>query len=569
MLISLYLSPVLEQAQRDAREHAALAKTWRDEKLLLSTQLSDAVHKGEALAADTSQTAEDKKMVEAALREECAALKAKLEEVKDGKARATADLDLCQHDKSELKGKLVDFKTQAEEAQQASARAEKALKDAQAALQAAQAQKLEFRAEIQALQSRADAGDVRVMSLEAELAKAQEALCQMEASLKERDESITELQSQVSAMKLDVEQRDRELDAAQERTVRQREEKNEAANKAKQEAKRALAREAELEASADMLAQSKQQVHELQDRIGALEEGLRSELKKHQDTAKELEKARVLLQAQIEQRTALENDHSLLQTSCQMLQHAMCKPAVGGKYGVGVTLKCEQAGANAPRASTNGEHTRNALTAVTVAAVASGSAASGKLTVGDRVLQIESTPVDADMSAEQAHALIAGALGTQVKIKVAAASGKTVTETLTRGMCAGNSVDALIARTPDACKALEDFVKEHGDTQKLLKTAQVRGRVKLSTKAERVATKFQSTTLQASLTSSESEAKKAAAQRQEELEKELAKLRKMQVCLVLSLPPPAPPPPLLPSLSQRCTRCRRIWRSSWHRRRHS
>lgn len=478
-LISIYLSPVREQAQRDAREHAALEKTWRDEKLLLSAQLSDAVHKGEVLAADTSQTAEDKKMVEAALREECEALKVKLEEVKDAKARATADLDLCQHDKSELKGKLVDFKTQAEEAQQASARAEKTLKDAQAALQAAQAQKLEFRAEIQALQSKADAGDVRVMSLEAELAKAQEALCQVEASLKERDESIAELQSQVSAMKLDVEQRDRELDAAQERTVRQREEKNEAAIKAKQEAKRALAREAELEASADMLAQSKQQVHELQDRIGALEEGLRSELKKHQDTAKELEKARVLLKGETEQRTALENDLSLLQTSCQMLQHAVCKPAVGGKYGVGVTLKSEQAGADAPHASTNGEHARIVLT---VAAVASGSAASGKLKVGDRVLQIESTPVDADMSVEQAHALIAGALGSQVKIKVAAASGKTATETLTRGMCAANSVDALIARTPDACKALEEFVKEHGDTQKLLKTAQVRGRVKLSTK---------------------------------------------------------------------------------------
>ena len=64
----------------------------------------------------------------------------------------------------------------------------------------------------------------------------------------------------------------------------------------------------------------------------------------------------------------------------------------------------------------------------------------------------------------------------QVKVKVASPGGKTATEVLTRGMCAGNSVDALIVRTPEACKALEDFIKEHSDTQKLLKTAQVGAR---------------------------------------------------------------------------------------------
>ena len=69
--------------------------------------------------------------------------------------------------------------------------------------------------------------------------------------------------------------------------------------------------------------------------------------------------------------------------------------------------------------------------------------------------------------------LVAGPLGSIVKIKaVCASSGKPAGDSLTRGSCSSSSVEGLVARTTEACKALDAFVRTHDAAQKQVSEVQ-------------------------------------------------------------------------------------------------
>jgi hypothetical protein len=126
---------------------------------------------------------------------------------------------------------------------------------------------------------------------------------------------------------------------------------------------------------------------------------------------------------------AQEADLKLLQTVCQLLQNTICTPAVGGSYGVGMTLK---------------QHQETGATIIDAIAPGMAAALGDKLQVADTILEIDATPVK-DLPLAQVQALLAGILGSNVKVKVSSAgSGKVVTDTLTRGSCAFSTVDGIV-----------------------------------------------------------------------------------------------------------------------------
>ena len=219
-----------------------------------------------------------------------------------------------------------------------------------------------------------------------------------------------------------------------------------------------------------------------------LQDGLREELGKHQETARELDAARAQEEILTERCSSQESDLKKVLSAYQELQKIICTPLVGGLYGVGITVKQhEEAGKS-------------------IGAIAAGmsAAVSGKLEVDDVILQVDATPVQ-DLPVDKVQALMVGALGTNVKIKVSSAgSAKTVTDTLTRGSCATTTADGLVSRAPEARKALEDFLKEHADLRKALKNAE------------------------AAATAGANDAKKASAERIQQLEADMVKLHKRE-----------------------------------------
>ena len=126
---------------------------------------------------------------------------------------------------------------------------------------------------------------------------------------------------------------------------------------------------------------------------------------------------------------AQEADLKLLQTVCQLLQNTICTPAIGGSYGVGITLK---------------QHEETRAKIIDTIAPGMAAAVGDMLQVADTILEIDTTIVH-DLPLSQVQALLAGALGSNVKVKVSSAgSGKVVTETLTRGFCAISTVDGIV-----------------------------------------------------------------------------------------------------------------------------
>ena len=89
------------------------------------------------------------------------------------------------------------------------------------------------------------------MGLEAALADAKASQESLAADCQTKDEEIQQLRSEIEELKQLTDKQEHELEAAQERNVRQREEENETAKLAKQEQKRAATREADLDASAE------------------------------------------------------------------------------------------------------------------------------------------------------------------------------------------------------------------------------------------------------------------------------------------------------------------------------
>jgi hypothetical protein len=123
-------------------------------------------------------------------------------------------------------------------------------------------------------------------------------------------------------------------------------------------------------------------------------------------------------------------DLKLLQTVCQLLQNTICIPAVGGSYGVGITLK---------------QHEETCATIIDAIAPGMAAAVGDKLQVADTILEIDATPVQ-DLPLPQVQALLAGTLGSNVKVKVSSA-GKVLTDTLTRGSCSISTVDGIVIPT--------------------------------------------------------------------------------------------------------------------------
>ena len=241
---------------------------WQTETEQLRTDLADTQHRLERATKDAGEALGDKQDLEKEMRQQREDMERKIDEAKAATADAMAKRDAQEQATMVCKTKLVNLRGAAEEAEKAAKATAMQALDANTALAAAQEACRKANAERDSARSKLDAASVRVMGLESALAEGENALQRLTHDCADKDATIQKLQSEVSALKQHVDRQEHDLEAAQERGTRQREEKNEAVKQVKQEQKRVSARDAELEASADRLAQSAAQVKECQDRIG-------------------------------------------------------------------------------------------------------------------------------------------------------------------------------------------------------------------------------------------------------------------------------------------------------------
>jgi C-terminal processing protease CtpA/Prc len=386
-----------ERVSAESVDRKQQERVFREERDALQAELAAARNKLEAVDKEVKSLTEHRQQLDVQHKKDVQALQNKLQEAKKAKDKAVEQMDELNQAKIELKKRLIGFSSAAEDAERTVLSNSKRLSDAASALAAAEDEVKALKDKIEKLEAKTEAGNVRIMTVESEKAAAEKAQLEAAEMSEKKDAKIEELTRELADLRRLMDRQAQELEVAQERSLRQREEKNEQAKKAEIEAKRVAAREADLEAAETSLSMSKQQTRELQDKISALEQDLSKAIKEHQHAQKELEEARKAGQSWSARCQGHEADSKMLLTAVQMLQLHICKPVIGGSYGVGITLA----------ASAHGEADGNGFV---IAALVPGAAAavSGKLSVGDRVVAVNDTSLEGSMSLEQVQALFTG-----------------------------------------------------------------------------------------------------------------------------------------------------------------
>jgi len=235
----------------EALKHKEFERDKRNEAEALQGQLADGLRKLELQSQEAAEALADKDAMEKDLREQIQSLQSRVDASKSAAAKALAQLNEQEKVTMTIKSKLVAAKAAAEEAEKAAGSVEKLAEDRAQGLAAAEDAVQRLQGELDAARAKLDTSSVRVMGLEAALADAKASQESLAADCQTKDEEIQQFRSEIEELKRLTDKQEHELEAAQERNVRQREEENETAKLAKQEQKRAATREADLDASAE------------------------------------------------------------------------------------------------------------------------------------------------------------------------------------------------------------------------------------------------------------------------------------------------------------------------------
>ena len=269
----------LDQAQRElAAAGKKKEEAWTEQRKKLEEDKKQALLKSDLIAKEHSAVEKSAEALRLSGQDTAQKQLKQITELRQNLDKKTLDADAIQRQNHDLKQRLQEAKTAAEEALKTSAASAKKANDNAAALAAAVEKNKELQQKANELQALRDAEHVRLLSEKQQAAQAAAQAAKSKHALEE----------QLVSLKAKLAKQTQELEAAKENLKRQQRQATEATHRAEQDSARRGSVQSELETAREQLRVNKNVIAELQDKVAGLEKAVSTQASQEQSRTSEL-----------------------------------------------------------------------------------------------------------------------------------------------------------------------------------------------------------------------------------------------------------------------------------------